>query len=212
MSKNGIKQIKKIDLKKMIYPAILLAYFVVIGVFLFFSLKFFSKELSMILVTDDQLAIGQNQPALDAAGYGLLEKKFKLTANVEPESSSLAEPETTASSTGTSTADSIASSTETNIESTSTAPLTISILNSTRVAGLAGKLKKILEVAGWPVAKIGNLSPALATTTINLSPESVSNPGIDAIESLLTESGLLYTENRLDEAGNYDLEIIIGDH
>jgi hypothetical protein len=210
MLENKIKQIKRIDPKKIAYPAILLIFFGMIFLFLFFSLKFFTKELNLILSTDEKLAGGQNQPILDMAGYGLLEKKFKLTPYAAPQAPITAEPEMTASSTAaTSTADN-ASSSGLQPESTSTVPLAISILNSTKTPGLAGKVKTELEAAGWPVANIGNHSPVLATTTINISPVLANDSGWTAIKSVLTENGFEYIENLLPEAGEYDLEILLG--
>lgn len=205
-----IKQIKKINPKKIVYPLILMAYFGVIALLLFFSINFFTRELNLILATGEDMAGGQNQLELDLAGYSLLEKKFKLAPMVATSVPIIVEAPTLATSTASSTPELPATSTPPLIEDASTTPLTISVLNSTRTAGLAGKLKKILEVAGWPVANIGNSSPVLATTAINLSPTAADHPDLPEIKSILTASGLEYTENQLDQTGSYDLEIIIG--
>ena len=210
MLENEIKQIKKIELKKLVYPLILLVYFGTIALFLFFSLKFFTKELNLILATGEGLENGQNRSALDMVGYSLLEKKFSLTPYVAEPAPLAVEPEVIASSTASSTPGSSPTSTEPQRESTGTVPLTIAVLNSTKTAGLAGKLKDELEAADIPVAKVGNFFPVLATTTINLSPAAVNHPGLAAIKSVLTENSLLYIENLLPAAGDYDLEIIIG--
>jgi len=103
MLENRIKQIKKINPKKAIYPLILLTYFGVIALFLFFSLKFFTQQLNLILAAGDSLENGQNQPALDLAGYNLLEKKFKLAPYVAEPTPVVSEPAAIASSTGSST-------------------------------------------------------------------------------------------------------------
>lgn len=212
MLENKIKQIKKFELKKIIFPAILLAYFGLLSLLLFSSAQFFTRELNLALTTDDGLEAAQNQPALDLAGYSLLEKKFKLTPTVSTPAPAVVEPQALASSTASSTPVLDATSTPPQVESTSTEPLTISILNSTKIAGLAGKLKKQLEDAGWPVANVGNHSPVLSTTTINLSPQLADDSGWTTIKSILTENGYLYIENLLPVAGKYDMEIIIGNH
>lgn len=212
MLENKIKQIKKIEPKKIIYPAILIAYFGLIVLFLFFSLQFFTKQLNLILAADEESANAQNQPALDKAGYRLLEKKFNLTPYVAEQAPVAAELQVIATTTGSTTPILDATSTAVRIDSTTTAPLTISVLNSTRTPGLAGKFKGIFEAAGWPIAKIGNYSPVLATTTINISPQLANDSGWTTIKSVLTENGLLYIENLLPVAGSYDLEIIIGNH
>ena len=215
MLENKIKQLKKIEPKKIIYPVILFSYFGVIALFLFFSLKFFTVEINRILTAGADLENAQNQPALDLAGYNLLEKKFKLVPASAEQLPVVSIPDAMPSSSvpilgATTTSEQAAVSAEQTLKSRSVAPLTISIFNSTRTAGLAGKLKNKLEAAGWPVAAIGNLSPVISTTTLNLSPEVVNHPDLSAIKSVLVENGLTYIENLLPTAGSYDLEIIIG--
>jgi|GEM_PF-2657730 hypothetical protein len=84
----------------------------------------------------------------------------------------------------------------------------ISVLNSTKTAGLAGKMKNALIGAGFTAVITGNQSPVLATTVVRAK-SSLGALG-DEIRNIVGAQQYQFNAEEIDPANENDVIIIIG--
>lgn len=200
--KNLRATMSEVKPKDLIYPAIVLFFIVIIGIFFSIAIKFITKNFNDIFSG----SIVTERNALNMANYTLVAKKLGIS--IEPQKSDIINvPEesvvTATTTTATITADIIVE-TEEILDKKS---ITISILNSTTKGGTAGVLAQALEADGFAKATTGNEKEQYATTTIFINEDKLGYKEIilDTVQKTYPNAIITTTS-----AGKSDVVIIIG--
>ncbi|KKT86259.1 MAG: hypothetical protein UX26_C0002G0019 [Parcubacteria group bacterium GW2011_GWC1_45_9] len=200
-------QLKKLRFKQVIYPVISVAFFAMV-VFVFAkSAVFLSLSINKMFLATERASEAEAQK-IDLESYFLVAKKLNLPEIViapspevevspelskEPEASFLVSPEPP-------------------LPPEDKTLLKIVIYNSTLKPGLAGLLKTSLVDAGFSVAKTGNLAPPKETTLLQVKPSKKSyQNSLQEILELVNQSYQPESWQELDEAGEFDVVIVIGE-
>lgn len=192
--------------KKIIYPAILGA-LIVAGILIFiYSIRFLSREINRSFFIDSKI-IESKTVKVDRDNLKIISEKLGVRlgeADVSAPSSAVSSLEQSSS----------ASSTASAIIQLDKTTLKISILNGTKIKGVAAGLKDIMTKDGFIVSKTGNLevSPPLGGETSKLVIK-IKNSRKDYLplvkESVLKKYATI-EDKEMDETGEYDIIITIG--
>lgn len=90
--------------------------------------------------------------------------------------------------------------------------VSISILNSTGIPGLAAQLSSLLTKNGFHVSSTGNTTPKESITRIQVRRSALSSfpKSIEELKSFVTSKYSRATQSELTESGVFDVIIIIG--
>lgn len=198
--------IKKLKLKKIIYPVIFGAFAASVIIIFVSAAEFLSEAVNKAFVLDAQSA-ESHLVKLDLPNFYLAAQKLGIEVNLESGIQNLESG--TASVT-------IAVTEETNAAATTTTTtpaldktaVRIEVLNGTKTRGLAADLKTILEADGFMVEKIGNIPELYATTTIRIK-ESKKDYSL-LIKESVSKKYQLGDDLILEESEIYDIIIIVG--
>ncbi len=191
---------KKLKFKKLIYPVISGTFIIIIVVVFIYAADFLATALNKAFVVDDKKAESL-LIKIDMSDFQALAKKLGISAvaggeTVVPEPV-IVEQATTTPAAATST-----------VKELDKKAVKIAVYNSTAIKGLASEFKTVIEADGFIIGKIGNTSPALATTTIKIkaSKKDYSAP----IRQIVSQKYQLTDDEALNETEDYDIIIVIG--
>lgn len=192
----SLKNIKPLDL---VYPGVLILFFVFVAIIFFFTIRFISQNINKAFSPEE----GGASQALNIERYKLTAQKLNLPMNVL-QNDAIA-PEIPVPETATSTQ-------ETNTLATAVldkSAITIVVKNSTSKKGVASILAKALEDSGFQKPQTGNEPTLYATTTVLLkeSKKEYETLLLDAVRVTYPDA---VTTTTMD--GVVDATIIIGTH
>lgn len=195
-----IESLKKVRVKDIIYPGILVFFIIIVVVLFFISTRFISQNINKVFSTEGS----DNAQALDLARYTLVAKKLGIAVNAPSENTGIPSAETPVS---------VAPPREIPTLATTTPvldkrALTLMVRNSTAKVGAASALAKILQSAGFSTPKTGNEKTPTAITTI-----LVKESKRDYATLLLSEVIKAYPDAitaTTSESDPFDATIIIG--
>ncbi|MEK9154835.1 MAG: LytR C-terminal domain-containing protein [Patescibacteria group bacterium] len=191
--------LKKIKLKKVIYPIITLGILLIVAIVFAYSAKFLSHSINKALFLDSALAESL-LIKLDLGKFNLIANKLSIEINlVVPEKPQVEEA-----------AIPLEESKKDDIESAQLdkTAVKIAILNSTKTKGLAADLENFLITAGFLIEHTGNTSPLEASTVIKIK-ESKNNYKT-LIREAVSQKYQLAEDQILQESEENDIIIIIG--
>ena len=184
--------------RDLIYPGIVLFFFIIVGILFFLATQFIAKNINNAFLGDTE-----TEPnTLNVANYTLVANKLGISAI--PQKNTISTPSAVSSTTTKKTSVTQVS----NVSDINS--LTINILNSTTKKGVASALAQSLESLGYARATTGNEKKLYATTTIIIK-ENRSSFG----PALLEEVKKFYSEVTMattTEVANLDVTVIIGTH
>jgi hypothetical protein len=203
----GHKILKKLPLEKMIYPAISLALAIIIFILFIKSLLFLSGNINKAFSNN---FLNEKVLVVDKENYDIIRKRFGWPELQEAASTPAAAP---AAGPAEASPAAAAISEGAAVASTTKASITIRVLNSTETNGLAKILKTGLAKAGYLNIKVGNLSPAISTTTIQAKTLIASQPALmDEVRQIVAEKYLPRTGADLPDGADDDILITIGNN
>lgn len=191
-----LESVKKVRPRDLLYPSILVVFFIVVGIVFFFATRFISQSINKVFSFEQST----ETQALDLARYALVAKKLGIPL----ETGAVGGATPVAPPIEAEVAPSAPISAETILDESK---LSIAIYNGTKTAGLAGKLKSVLEEAGFTVKKTGNKSNDYPQTTIEIK-EAVRS-ALPRLEQLVGDRYEAIIKNAPADA-TYDVVIIIG--
>jgi hypothetical protein len=216
------ENIKKITFQKVVYPAIVVLFVAVIALVLSLSARFLTREINRSLSAG--VAKQEADLVIDMEGFTAVAKKIGITITEQPQE---AAEETVPAAT--------ISAPPPVVESPAIAPETlpqepppvvpvpevpaeapvierssvaISVLNSTKTPGLAGKMKSALLAAGFTSVATGNQSPALTETVVRM--KALLGTLRDEIQDIVGAQQYQFSVEELDLLSENDAVIIIG--
>jgi len=186
----------EISPRDLIYPSIVLFFFIIVGILFYLATQFITKNINNAFLGDTE----SETSALNMANYTLVANKLGIIVNLRKNTSGI-----------------VSSISSTTTEKTTTAPvsqvfdknsLTINILNSTTKKGVAGTLAQSLESLGYAKATTGNEKKLYATTTIIIKEDRVSyGPALlEEIKKSYLDAILIATP----DTSSFDVTVIIG--
>lgn len=186
--KNLRDTITKINPRDLVYPGIILLFFILVGILFSLATQFIAKNINNAFSSDT----GAESSALNMANYTLVSKKLGFSTEVGA---------------------SVATSTSSPAEAVSTAQvldkksLTLTILNSTAKKGVATTLAEALQTSGFSKATTGNEKRLYATTTVVIkeSKKDYETLLLEAVRKTYPDAVVTTTT-----AGTIDATIIIG--
>lgn len=197
----SLKNIKPLDL---VYPGVLILFFVFVAIIFFFTIRFISKNINKAFSPEE----GGVSQALNIERYKLTAQKLNLPMNTLQSEATAPAP----------SAETAVLDTESATQATSTpvaivldkSAITITVKNSTSKKGVASTLAKALEDAGFAKPQTGNEPTLYATTTILLK-ESKKEYGTLLLETIQKTypDAVVATS---PESGSFDATIVIGTH
>jgi hypothetical protein len=193
------EKISGITPRDLIYPGIILVFFIIVMIIFFLSTRFLTKNINNAFLGDT----GTDTNTLNMDNYTIVAKKLGVTVETQRNKEN-SQPATSLEVAST-TASSQASTTAQVVDKTS---LTINILNASTNSGVASALASALESAGYAKASTGNQVKQISTTTLTINDSKGSfGPGI------LEEVKKLYPNTKATNATNtapFDVIIVIG--
>lgn len=188
--KNLRDTITKINPRDLVYPGIILLFFILVGILFSLATQFIAKNINNAFSSDT----GAESSALNMANYTLVAKKlgFSTEAGVSVATST--------------SSPAVAVLTSQVLDKKS---LTITILNSTAKKGVATTLAEALQTSGFSKAATGNEKKLYATTTVVIkeSKKDYETLLLEAVRKIYPDAVATTTT-----AGTIDATIIIGTH
>lgn len=193
--KNIQNKLSKISKRDLIYPGVIIVFFIIISIIFYVSVKFLTKNINDAFWGGSEVST----TLLNTENYNIIAKKLNI--------------ETSNKNTNTSTLNNVSHAEEVETQQPSSPiidknSVTITILNSTTKAGLAGALATQFKSIGFEQTTAGNESKAYTTTTIRIK-ESIATIGPTIIE----EVKKTYPNTTIEtapETADFDVTIIIG--
>ncbi len=202
-----LEKLKKMKIKRALYPAAILVFLLIILTIFLKTAEFLYKNINRPFSVNEAFLESQ-LTRINFGDYELLSKKLGFTFPVAPAPQLpeiLPSPEVLPSEEPTSTPTTTEFQTEENKQD-----LKIAIFNTTLASGLASQLKEQLEEKGFLVQRIGNESPTLEQTTIQIKEAVKNSPFVEEIKQIVSEEYLLSEIQTLTEESEYDVLILIG--
>lgn len=195
---NFLKILKKIKSSDFIYLCIIFLFFIIVFILFIYSTNFFINNINKIFSPGNV----ESSQTLNIKNYKIIESKLNLPINIPSTTATPTLNENTPATNNTSTTIT-PKTTELNKKL-----ISINILNSTTIKGIASVLAKTLETAGFASATTGNEKKVYATTTILIkdSKKEYSSSILDVIKKS-------YPKTLTDinpETSTFDVVIIIG--
>jgi len=210
--------LKKTPLKltELATPIILSVYLIIALILVYSSGNFLKKQFDKIIRVLGQDNSAVSMTTLDFISYQAVAKKINLPQTVVPTSTSPIIQSTSTqpipfvtTSTATSTSIAVNSQVGTTTTIAFAKELNIKIYNTTKISGVAGKLKNILAAAGFKNISSGNLPPIKPNTILRVKPSLANDSQISEIKNLVANKYQV-TDEPLIESDNYDVIILIG--
>ncbi|KKQ22032.1 hypothetical protein A2999_00665 [Candidatus Wolfebacteria bacterium RIFCSPLOWO2_01_FULL_38_11] len=196
--------LKNLKFKKIIYPVIFGVFFIGVILIFIYSAKFLVSSIDKSLSLDIQYA-SSRIIKIDFEKFYKVAKKM----GIEISKSTIDEQQIDNNNLQETTV--VATTTPEIIPIVSEVDKTavkISVLNSTKIKGLADELKTILENNGFIVGAVGNYDPIQERTFIKIKESRKDyNP---LIKKVIEEKYQLADDQALNETDIYDIIIIIG--
>ena len=196
--------LKNLKFKKIIYPVIFGVFFIGVILIFIYSAKFLVSSIDKSLSLDIQYA-SSRIIKIDFEKFYKVAKKM----GIEISKSTIDEQQIDNNNLQETTV--VATTTPEIIPIVSEVDKTavkISVLNSTKIKGLADELKTILENNGFIVGAVGNYDPIQERTFIKIKESRKDyNP---LIKKVIEEKYQLADDQTLSETDVYDIIIIIG--
>lgn len=216
MSNSFQEKIKNLPKEKIIYPSIIVLYFIILVTTFYFIVSFISQQINLSLnpISADQE--GQLLTSLNLSGFNRVMKKLGLdnsntnstnTPNPVASSSPANISTNTPIDTASSTIATIASSTPEKI-----VDYTISIINSTKKSGLASKLQSVLQAQGFNIKTVANQTTLEKISLMKVKPElDQTAVQFQKLKNIVSQQYNI-TIDKLDNTSQADIEIIIGNN
>ncbi|MFA6407212.1 MAG: LytR C-terminal domain-containing protein [Candidatus Paceibacterota bacterium] len=203
-------------LQMIVYPSVMGIILIILGVVFWRSASFLATAVQQGFMANSE--VGGEPLQINFPELLFVAKKLSIEVSQTGKSSapSVTLPETpviTTSSEGIATSTPVVGTTtipETIVENK--ADLSISILNSTGIKGLAGTLKILLVANGFTVSTTGNQPATEPITLIKIKASKKSyTTSITELTSLVQQKYTVGTTEPLSEANTNDIVIVIGE-
>jgi len=216
------ENIKKITFQKVVYPAIVALFVAVIALVLSLSARFLTREINHSLSAG--VAKQEADLVINMEGFTAVAKKIGITIAEQPREaqeetvpaatisvpSPVIEPPAIAPETLPQEPPPVVPIPEVPAEAPviERSSVTISVLNSTKTPGLAGKMKNALLAAGFISVATGNQSPALTETVVRM--KASLGTLRNEIRDIVGAQQYQFSVEELDPLSENDVTIIIG--
>ena len=202
---NFSNRIKKLKIKRIIYPAIFTILIISLIIIFVSSARFLSQNLNKAFVSPNEKTIESQLIKIDLANYNLVIKKLGIKNEPTPA------PETIQPITSPATTTEIQQPAPTStIQYKNKTVLKIEILNSAKPPGLAADLKTLLTNSGFMVEKTGNQSAAEEITLVKVRDSEKNSPAINELSEIVSKKYTSASIQTLEETNEFDVIIVIG--
>lgn len=191
-AKELAENLKNTGIKKFIYPAVVLAFFVTVIIIFILSAKFISLNLGKTFYEPAEKDIQSQKTKLDLREFMTVIKKIGEEKQPEVIPPPIQTPNET-------------------VETIDKKTLRIAIFNAAQKSGVAAKLKTDLETTGFAVEKTDNWPEISEKTIIKIREDKKKyTETVDEIEKIVSEKYILIETQTLENSSEFDVEIIIG--
>lgn len=198
------KQLTIERLKDLVYPIILVVFICSIIASFFFIAQFLSKSVDSAISSPNEAQIQAQLTYVNVDNYNAISKKIHLP-QIQASAPIVQEVIPTEGAT-TSPVIVEQPGTESKKETFS-----VSVLNSTKKAGLATTVKNDLITAGFTIIKTGNTSPQETQTIVQIKEHvQASSAIVEEILTTLSKRFLVGDPQILEESASYDIVITVG--